>query len=235
MKDRTAEEILVWLHAVDHERKRRAEDRSLSERVDAVKTFQHARFQRTYADLLAQPTYEAAARFFLDELYGPRDFSLRDKQFARVVPALARLFPAEIVRTVRSLGELHAVSERLDTEMALQIPAGVIDETVYRRAWQSAGSSQTREHQIDLTLDIGQSLSRFTRNPVLRHSLRLMRSPARVAGLGELQKFLERGFDTFREMPDPSYFLDQVSTRERSLAKQLYSESPDLGSITEQS
>ncbi len=59
-----------------------------------------------------------AARFFLDDLYGPEDFTRRDEQFARVVPGLVRLFPQEIVGTVISLGELHALSEQFDTAMA---------------------------------------------------------------------------------------------------------------------
>ena len=35
---------------------------------------------------------------------------------------------------------------------------------------------------------------------MLRNSLRLMRGPAQVAGLGDLQAFLESGFETFRAM-----------------------------------
>ena len=46
----------------------------------------------------------------LDELYGPQDFSDRDAQFARVVPALVRLFPQELVETVAVLARLHALS-----------------------------------------------------------------------------------------------------------------------------
>jgi len=50
-----------------------------------------------------RPRYGPAAHFFLEELYGPRDFADRDTQFARVVPALVRLFPREIVATVAIL------------------------------------------------------------------------------------------------------------------------------------
>jgi hypothetical protein len=69
---------------------------------------------------------------------------------------------------------------------------------------------------------VGSALDRYTRNPLLRHSLRLMRGPASAAGLGALQHFLETGFDTFREMRGAAYFLDTVAQRERRLAAQLF-------------
>ena len=60
-------------------------------------------------------------------------------------------------------------------------------------------------------LAVGSALDRYTRNPLLRASLRLMRGPAAAAGLGALQGFLERGFDTFREMRGAREFLDTVA------------------------
>lgn len=67
--------------------------------------------------MLESKRYGAASRFFLDELYGPIDFTQRDHQFARVVPALVKLFPWQIVDTVGALAALHALSEALDTQM----------------------------------------------------------------------------------------------------------------------
>ncbi|MEO6663230.1 MAG: hypothetical protein ABIN96_08590 [Rubrivivax sp.] len=193
-----------------------------------VKAWQHCRFRETYSDLLAQPRYEAAAQFFLDDLYGPGDFSQRDDQFARVVPALVRLFPREIIGTVEQLAELHALSEALDTAMARAVEAsqapavGDLDSRTYAQAWRSVGRPADRERQIDLMLEVGGALERFTRKPLLRQSLRFMRGPAQAAGLGALQAFLERGFDTFRGMQSASAFLDTIATREKKLAQQLF-------------
>lgn len=226
-----AELILANLRAVDAERKRRAEDPAFGARVERVKHFQQARFERTYADLLAQPAYAAATRFFLDDLYGPQDFSQRDAQFARVVPALGRLFPAEIVGTVSLLGELHALSERLDSRMAEVVASGPLDGLRYAQAWRSVGEPELRERQINLSLQIGAALKRYTRNPLLRHTLRLMRGPAHAAGLAALQQFLETGFDTFRQLRDPVTFLALLSQREKAIAAALFAARPvpDLG------
>ncbi len=216
------ESILKNLEAVAAERARRRTDASLEARVRAVKSFQHARFQATYADLLASPRYARAARFFLDDLYGPRDFTERDVQFARIVPGLVRLFPHEIVQTVRALSELHALSETMDTRMALLIEGPALTALDYANAWQASGQPAERERQISLMLAVGQALERYTRNPLLSRSLRLMRGPARAAGLGALQSFLESGFDTFREMRGATQFLETIATRERDLAARLF-------------
>lgn len=214
--------ILSHLQSVEAERVARAQDPALASRVDAIKAYQQARFQRGYADLLHDARYGEAARFFLDELYGPGDFSDRDAQFVRIVPALVRLFPDEIVRTVAQLAELHALSERLDTQMGLHIAGAAVDAPVYVRSWQATGQPEARAQQIRLTLEVGRALDRFTRNPVLRHSLRLMRGPARAAGLHALQAFLERGFETFRAMRGAESFLSIVASREESLRQRLF-------------
>lgn len=216
------QQILEHLRAVEAERKRQRVVPGLLARVEAVKAYQHARFARTYSDLLAQPRYARAARFFLEELYGPHDFTERDAQFARIVPALVKLFPRDIVATVRALGELHSLSERLDGAMADVLPGPGLSADDYQRAWQQVGQPEARRRQISLMLEIGRALDRYTRNPLLRHSLRLMRGPAQAAGLGALQSFLESGFDTFREMRGADAFLHTVATREGDLVSALF-------------
>jgi hypothetical protein len=214
--------ILESFRQVDEQRALRAADSVLAARVLAVKHYQHERFQHTYADLLAQPRYEKATRFFLEELYGPEDFTRRDAQFKRVVAALVRLFPQEVVLTVRTLGELHALSETLDTAMGRVVPPGPVDLVAYVAAWQAVGRPDDREQQIVLMRRVADALDVYTRNPLLRHSLRLMRGPARLAGLAELQGFLESGFDTFAAMRGAKEFLDTVVARERALVAWLF-------------
>jgi hypothetical protein len=220
-----AELILQHLEAVAAERVRRQRDLELARRVVALKTYQQQRFAKTYADLLASERYGRASRFFLEELYGPRDFANRDAQFVRVVPALVRLFPKEIVATVRSLAQLHALSEQLDTATAAQLASADVKAPAYVKAWQAAGREADRSQQISLTLSVGHALDRLTRNPLLRHTLRMMRGPARSAGLAELQNFLETGFDAFKAMSGAREFLAIIEQRERLLAKTLF-ESP---------
>lgn len=217
------EYILAALERVERERRLRAADAGLSQRVQAVKSWQHARFARTYADLLGSRRYAHASRFFLEELYGPGDFTRRDAQFARVVPGLVRLFPQEIVNTVKLLAELHATSEELDTVMGRGVARLPLDRHGYIRAWQQTGRHKDRERQIELVIGIGKALDRHTRRPLLRRTLHLMRAPARAIGLDELQRFLEAGFDTFGAMGGAEEFLEIVAQREREFAQTLFS------------
>jgi hypothetical protein len=214
--------ILEQLKLVDQERAARDEEVGLNEKVRAIKTYQQQRFRQTYADLLLSPRYGPASRFFLKELYGPDDFSQRDGQFARVVPTMVRLFPAEIVNTVAALAELHALSERLDTLMGRRLKRLPIDALTYIEAWRETACEAERAQQINLTLGVASALDGLTQKPLVRNSLRLMRRPARAAGLGELQQFLEAGFDTFKAMNGASEFLAMVETREKALAIALF-------------
>lgn len=223
--DPVATSILEQLAAVDAERARRTAD-GLTARVTALKAFQQQRFRLAYADLLAAPRYAGAARFFLDELYGPRDFTRRDTQFQRIVKPLVRLFPAEVVDTVHQLARLHALSERLDTRMARALP-DAIEHPDYVRAWQAVGDEEGRAQQIRLTLAVGRALDVYTRKPLLRGMLHMMRTPAQLAGLAELQQFLECGFDTFKTMGGAAEFLDTIRHREEVWAASLFAGDPE--------
>jgi hypothetical protein len=217
--------IRAQLQAVMEEREARSRDPSLGQRVLAIKAFQHRRFASTYADLMTQPRYAPATRFFLDDLYGPADYSERDRQFMRIVPAMVRLFPSDIVTTVRHLGALHALSEQLDSAMARALPVDTVSAENYGQAWRGTSAAE-REQQIGLMLRVGSDLDRYTRKPLLRQSLRLMRGPASAAGLGDLQQFLEKGFDTFRDMRGANDFLATIGQRERALAASLFAGDP---------
>jgi len=214
--------IIKHLSRVDHERRLREQVPQLEAAVQSVKRYQQRRFMNTYADLLKSQRYGAAARFFLEELYGPTDFTRRDSQFRRVAPAIVHFFPAELVRAVEILAELHAISETLDSEMGRQLTESAVDATTYVSAWQATGHPDLRADQIALTLEIGATLDRYTRKPLLRQTLRIMRTPAHAAGLGELQRFLEAGYDAFKAMNGADEFLSTVKHREAELADALF-------------
>jgi hypothetical protein len=215
-------DILQCLEAVERERHARDSDPALMRRVTAVKRYQQSRFARTYADLLAADRYRQAARFFLDDLYGPMDFRQRDQQFARIVPKIATMFPAEVTATVLDLARLHATSEALDSQMAHVLESEQPGREGYIHAWQQVGQPEARDLQLRLVLAIGEALNRFTRHAWLVTALKLMRAPARAAGLAALQSFLEAGMASFRTMGDATSFLRTVDQRERALMAALF-------------
>lgn len=218
----SAASILEQLEIVRFERDRREADPKLGIGVELVKRYQQARFVETYADLLGDPNYADACRFFLDDLYGPGDQSVRDAQFARVVPTLCRLFPADVTATVESLARLHAVSEQLDTEMADCMEGPVVTSAAYTLAWKRTGRRDLRGLQLELLLAVGRALQLYTQRPMMRQMLRSMRVPAKVAGLADMQQFLERGFTIFSSMAAPDRFLECIAEREQQYADRQF-------------
>ena len=205
-----------------------ADKPGLAQAIGSIKHFQARRFAGTYFDLLRSNEYQAAALFFLEELYSDKDYSQRDAQFARIAGALESVFPQQVVQTAVSLGQLHRLTEELDLGMAENWMAheDMPEVARYMRAWRSVGRRADRETQLTTVLDIGHELNRLTRTPGLRVMLRMMRGPARLAGMTALQQFLESGFDTFAEMGGQSngarHFLATVKERESKLIDQLF-------------
>jgi hypothetical protein len=212
-----------------------ASDPDLAARVKAVKAFQGRRFAGTYADLLESGSYRDAAGFFLEELYSDKDYTDRDAQFARIAGGLQALFPKQVVATAVSLAQLHVLTEDLDHAMAVVWLGGdrtdaASDCTRYVAAWRAVGHRPERGRQLEVVQEIGRELARLTRMPGLRLMLKMMRKPARAAGLGSLQDFLEAGFDTFagmsRQTRGVETFLSIIAERESALIDLLFDGEP---------
>jgi hypothetical protein len=195
-----------------------------------LRAFQAERLARTYADLLASPRYGPAAAFFLSDLYGTKERAARDETVNKVVPILARMLPAGAVHALAIAIWLDALSEELDLAMvhALREEGGLegLDAARYASAWRRCGRSPERERQIELIGEVGQVLDRLTKMTSVGVALRLMRGPARAAGFGRVQDFLERGFRAFAHMGDATESLATLRARETAIAARLFTGEP---------
>lgn len=187
----------------------------------AVKAIQANRFASTYSEFLATPLHGPATRFFLEDLYSIADYSARDRQFSRIAGNLQSFFPDAVLGTAVALAELHLQTERLDYAMAkawLAQGEQPDSATKYVSCWRLVSAIADRYLQLEAVIRIGHDLDRLTRIQGLRMTLRMMRGPAKVAGLSALQKFLEKGFDAFTHMakkPDGvSMFLNTIQGKE---------------------
>ncbi|HUX23329.1 MAG TPA: hypothetical protein VMV87_01805 [Burkholderiales bacterium] len=193
-----------------------------------LRAWQSARFARTYPELLASERYRLAAEFFLSDLYGPKDFSKRDTELERILPMLSRLLPAAGVHTLALGMELDIISETFDIAMARallahsQTPKSDISEAAYAKAYRACDDRPGRETQIKLLIEIGATLDRVTRRPLLKAAISLMKGPAYAAGLGALHDFLDRGFQAFERMNGATEFLDTIRTRETLILQRLF-------------
>jgi hypothetical protein len=203
--------------------------------VAAIKRFQAARFRLCYTDLMESNDFGPAARFFLEELYSDADYSERDAQFARIAGTLATVFPASVVTTAVALAQVHALTEGLDHQMAAHCaqqpiaPEG-IDSASYLAAWHAVGRRTDRQQQLVDVILLGRQLEVLTHKPGLALLLKLMRRPAESAGMGSLQRFLERGFAIFatlsRSKGKVEKFLATVESRELAWIETLFDKPP---------
>lgn len=210
--------------------RREAADAGLAMSRNRLREWQSGRLARSHADLLADPRYAPAARFFLSDLYGPKDFSERDDEVERILPTMTRMLPLSGLRTVALAVAMDALSETLDAAIlrALRQPGGpAIDDARYAQAYREAGDRPGRERQIALVSEIGMALERLTRKPLVHGALRLMRKPAQAAGLGALQEFLESGFAAFKHMGKADEFLARIALRETRIMERLFAGDPE--------
>ena len=196
-------------------------DAAVNERWLAVKHWQAGRLARTYPDLLASARYRPASEFFLEELYGAKDFEARDNEALRVVPKLARMLPERAVETMALAVELDETSESLDARLAeaIRLP---VDAAGYARAYRETGTLAERQLQIETVDRIGRTLEKLARIPLLSGMLHMMRAPAEAAGFGHLHRFLQNGFDAFKGMGPASEFLATIRSRETALMQALF-------------
>ena len=205
-------------------RARTVEDEGFRERRAALRAWQASRLARTHRDLLESPRFHDAAQFFLTDLYGPNDLSRHVEDVRRIVPVMTSVLPDSGLAAVAHAVELNALSESLDGAMvdALGPRTATITEATYAAAYRKVGRAGERERQNDLIALLGGALEGLTRQRFVGAALKIMRGPARAAGLGELQGFLERGYAAFRAMRGGAgEFVALVVARERSIAHAL--------------
>jgi len=207
----------------------RSDPRDTEDRL-SLRAWQADRLAATYRDLLDSERYRAAARFFLTDLYGPKDFSERDHEVERILPTLAATLPASGIRTIALAIEVDALSEELDVAMVAELRRAHaltgITEKAYAAAYRRCGKRAQRELQLKLIGEIGEALAALVRKPLIHAALRLMRGPAKLAGLAELHTFLEDGYNAFYTMGDSTEFLAAITTREAVILRQIFDGAP---------
>lgn len=195
--------------------------------LSMLRQWQSRRLEAGFRDFLDDPKMRPAAEFFLSDLYADRDFSARDRDAAKILPLMARLLPDSLLRAATDAIELAVLSHAFDLRMAEALarrkePLGSISLEDYGRAYRSVGHRRLRMRQIDLILRVGGALDAAVKKHGVHKLLRAARLPAQLAGLSELQKFLERGFNAFGALGGADSFLNEIAGREREASRRLF-------------
>jgi len=199
-------------------RHERVDGRPLDPVVRSLRAWQSERLARTYADLLDDPRYAEAGRFFLDDVYAAKDFSQRDHDVTRMYETMRHVLPSSMRRALELVIELNALTVELDAALAAGlVDPDAIDGAAVVEAYRRNDAFDERRRQIDLVVAVGSEIDVLLRKPGIGLALRLARVPARLAGWHELQDFFERGFAAFAKMRGAGPFLEIVASRERAI------------------
>ncbi len=201
--------------------------RGLHDRVIAVKLWQQQRLRRCYTDLAADPRYAKAVAFFLEELYGTKDSAIRDRDLVRMYPTMKRLLPRFAFDTVDRALELDVLAEEFDQALARELAGARLTESSYADAFRRVGRREDRLHQVALMQRVGKGLEVVVHKPLIYSALKMLRRPAQMAGLGEMQQFLEAGFTAFKHMGGADHFLETIAERETELIERILDNHPD--------
>lgn len=204
-----------------------AADSTFHAQVMKVKLWQQARLRRCYADLSRDARYAPAVAFFLDELYGTKDSAIRDRDLFRMYPTMKRLLPKFAFDIVDRALELDVLAEEFDQALAKILGEAPLNEKNYAAAFCAVGRREDRLRQVVLMSKVGRGLDLIVKKPMIYTTLKMLRRPAKLAGMGEIQQFLEAGFSAFRHMNGADYFLDTIAGRETSLIKRILDLHPD--------
>lgn len=190
-------------------------------KLRALRQWQCKRLLASHDQHYQVPKFKAAMDFFVEELYGPKDFSQRDQDIARVVPKMAKLLPNKALATIEIASHLNYLSLQLDCAMLPHLP-DTIDTDTYAKAYVACKNPKPRAEQIKVIEQLGLDLARVVAIPGISTLLMLARKPAKLAGLDALQVFLETGFAAFRKLGDVDAFLMPMVSKEQALMEQLF-------------
>ena len=222
-----AQDIIKHIHRVNALR-------DLAQRMDIMPTihqlqqWQCERLLASHDDLANQARYQKVMQFFVEELYGPKDFSQRDADLVRAIPKLAKVLPDKAMNAMNDALALNTLSFDLDMQMAQYLNDKTLDRNTYALAYRYVGRKTDRERQIDIIYHLAEQLADVIKIKGISLLISLSKRPAKLAGLLSLHEFLERGFNAFKAIGDVHSFITPVLERERALMYALFDENLDI-------
>lgn len=179
-----------------------------------------------FSELYAVDGYAEAIDFTMSDLAGI-GISDRDRDLERATPAITTLLPLGALETIAAAAEMNArvleiniaICRCLIVDNALPVQ---ITEYDYCVACREASSLQKCVELVHLITGLGHTLGSLVEIPVIGMTLRAMRAPAHAAGFGALQEFLEKGYRTFKQIPDIDHFLGEIEGRMTAVFERIY-------------
>jgi hypothetical protein len=220
MSDNT-KQIIRHLHAV-MTMQDIAQKGDLLPTIRAVQAWQCKRLMTSHKKMYEQSKFKPAVEFFVNELYGPKDFSQRDKDIARVAPKMAKLLPETALQSLVSALHLNALSFELDFDIAKKLKDKDINRETYLEAYRACDNRNARQQQIYFIEVLGKDLAEVVKMRGISALLLLSRKPAKLAGVQALHEFIESGFKAFKKLGNVDDFILPIIHFEQGLMNQMF-------------
>lgn len=227
-----APNVLDALHLISHLRSSMAhhelvEGKQLAPLMAYLSAWQSVRLSRTHADLLRDPRFSQACRFFLSDIYAPKDFTQRDHDGHRIYNFMNRFLPEQVLVPLAAALEVNSLTQQLDLALAESMTRylGVTDRFQtwqYEEAYRLCDNYDVRARQIGLIVEVGKHLERLRYVPFVGTTLHVARGPAKRLGWQQMQDFLERGFVAWKSLREPHVFLEAIESREMAILNRIY-------------
>ena len=199
------------------------EQQNLTQAIRELQVWQTNRLLITHADLWHSKRFKPAMQFFIEEIYGPKDFAERDMELAQVVPNMAKVLPKKGLKSLQAALRLNCLSLELDIVLVQKLGGKEINRSTYFDSYRLSDNQSKREEQIQLLEDLGLDLAQVVKITGVSAMLMLSRKPAKLAGVESLHHFLETGFKSFKKLGEVHDFIDPIISRERALMHSLFS------------
>ena len=225
---RAAERLRHFTERSNVAHRRYLDDRDLFSSYEAFVDWQIRYMSSFFDDLRVSPDCDAAIDFFISDMTGI-GISKRDEDFARVVHIMVRMLPERALVTLAEAMEVNAraleINIAICRDLARQpVEFANLNERDYCVACRRCSTLPEAMELVGMMHDVGHSLDHLIRIPLMGATLRAMRWPARMAGFGSLQEFLETGYRRFHEIEEPGRFLDNLATRVGEVFQRVYGE-----------
>lgn len=185
-----------------------------------------------FSDLYELDGYADAIEFTMNDLAGI-NISNRDHDLERAAPAITRMLPLTALKTIASAAEMNARVLKSNIAICRALLVGNvlpdrITEVDYCIACRKASSLEELVELVHAITGLGRTLKSLVQVPVIGITLRAMRAPAHAAGFGALQEFLEKGYFTFKQIPDIDHFLNEIEIRMVAIFERIHTAPIDV-------
>ena len=184
----------------------------------AVQEFQVRRLKRDFRDLRMSPEYGPFSDFFASDIYSARDFTERNESFRRLTNQFQAILGQEIYEGLIRLLDLHALTDRLDDELAkVLIDMGVptqFTESQYEAAYRQLDNYDERYLQIELIIESLEFTHRISQMTFIGVVLKSARIATGLFSKDRTVELLDKAYRTLRDIRNIDPLVHEIRSRE---------------------